>query len=130
MAAARPPGGIAARPRLTGMAAAPALAPRRLRDRLRPGPATKRSAGIALRLLAGFGGGYGVAALLTVLLAATLPMPRVEAVLTASMASFAVLAGAIVWAFAAGSPWRACAGIAVPAALLGLALLLLTGPPA
>jgi hypothetical protein len=86
-----------------------------------------RRIGIGLRVLAGVGGGYGIAAMSTMLLSTSLPLPRAEAVLAASMASFAIFTAAIVWAFAARSVARAWIGLAVPAALLGLALLLSPG---
>ncbi|MFC7555897.1 DUF3649 domain-containing protein [Pseudoroseomonas wenyumeiae] len=97
------------------------------RTRFRPGAEARRRAGIAMRLLAGAGGGYAVAALFTMALSIGLPMPRAEAVLTATMASFAVYAAAIVWAFAAPGVLRAWAGMAATAALLLLALFLLEG---
>ena len=97
------------------------------RARLRPGAEAWRRAGIAMRLLAGAGGGYALAALFTMVLAIGLPMPRAEAVLTATMASFAVYAAAIVWAFAAPGVLRAWAGMAAVAALLLLTLFLLEG---
>ena len=92
--------------------------------RFAPGAATRRRLDVAVRVVVAVGGGYALAALFTMLLSVTLPLARVEAVLTASMASFAVYAAAVVWAFAARGPLRACAGIAVPAALLGGVLLL------
>lgn len=98
-----------------------------LRDRLRPGAEARRIAGILLRLLAGVGGGYAVAALFAAALSVGLPMPRAEAVLTATMASFAVYAASIIWAFAASGVWRACIGLAVPAAALAALLFLLQG---
>lgn len=98
-----------------------------LRTRLRPGAEARRIGGIVLRVLAGVGGGYGLAALFTMALSLGLPMPRAEAVLAATMASFAVHAGAIVWAFAASGPLRAWLGLAVPAAALALLLFLMQG---
>ncbi|MCR0985181.1 DUF3649 domain-containing protein [Roseomonas populi] len=98
-----------------------------LRARLPPGAELRRAGGIVLRILAGVGGGYAVAALSTTVLSLGLPMQRAEAVLTATMASFAVYAGAVVWAFAARNAWRACAGIAGTAALLVAVLYLLQG---
>lgn len=89
-----------------------------------PGAAAWRRIDVAVRIVAAVGGGYALAALSTMLLSVTLPLARVEAVLAASMASFAVFAAAVVWAFAARSPLWACAGIAIPSLLLGLALLL------
>ncbi|WP_242662139.1 DUF3649 domain-containing protein [Teichococcus deserti] len=78
----------------------------------------RRVAGIVTRLLAGVGGGYAVAGLADAWLATSLPMPRVEAVLTSGMLSFVILAVCIVFAFAARQAWRAAAGIAILAAIL------------
>lgn len=94
-----------------------------IRARLPPGAEWRRVGGILLRVLAGVFGGYGVAALATMLLSLLLPMPRAEAVMTATMASFAVHAGAMVWAFGARGALRAAGGIAALAALLWLLLL-------
>ncbi|PWC27524.1 DUF3649 domain-containing protein [Teichococcus aestuarii] len=105
----------------------PAGTGRAFRTRLPPGAALRRAMGIALRVLAGAGGGYAVAALFTAALSLGLPMPRAEAVLTATMASFAVYAAAIVWAFAAPGVLRAWAGLAAVAAALALVLFLLQG---
>ena len=96
-----------------------------LRTRLPPRPELRRIGGILLRVLAGVFGGYGVTALATMLLSVSLPMSRSEAVVVATMASFAVHAGAVVWAFAVRSAWRAAGGIAAAAAMLWLLLLLL-----
>ncbi len=46
-------------------------------------------------------------------------MPRVEAVLAATMFSWLVYAGAVAWAFYARTAWSAWAGAGVPALLLG-----------
>ncbi|HWX49389.1 MAG TPA: DUF3649 domain-containing protein [Roseomonas sp.] len=95
--------------------------------RLSAGPGARRAGGILLRLLAGVGGGYALAALFAMVFSLALPMPRSEAVLTATMASFAVHAGTIVWAFAARGVLRVWLGLALPGLLLGLALWLLEG---
>lgn len=63
-------------------------------------------------------GGYAVAALATALGALVLPLPRPEAVSAATQASFAVMAGAVVFVFAAASLTRAALGIGTCAALL------------
>lgn len=103
------------------------------RDRLRRG--WRYRAMVAARVgLAAFGG-YGVAALATAVLSLTLPMVRSEAVATATLLSFAILAGAVIWVFAACTLTRAAIGLALPLALLGLGLwVALTlnpmGPPA
>jgi hypothetical protein len=96
----------------------------RLAALLMPGHAGRYRLGVLVRVVAAVPGGYALAALAAMLLSVTLPMVRVEAVLAATMASFTVYAAAIVWAFAARSALRACAGIALPAAVLYLALLL------
>lgn len=75
---------------------------------------------VAARVLLAAGGGYLLAALATDGLARTLSMRPSEAVLTATMASFAVYAAAVIWAFAARSVLRAGMGILVPALLLGI----------
>jgi hypothetical protein len=87
-------------------------------DRLRRGW-RYRSAVLGRVLLAAFGG-YGVAALATAFLSLTLPMERSEAVATATLLSFAILAGAVIWVFAARTLARAAIGLGLPAALLGL----------
>lgn len=46
-------------------------------------------------------GGYAAAAALSIMLSRVLTLPRAEAVLTAMLLSFALYAGAVVWAFAA-----------------------------
>ncbi|WP_235907600.1 DUF3649 domain-containing protein [Siccirubricoccus phaeus] len=77
--------------------------------------------GVLSRTLAAVVGGYAVGALVSVACALLLPMPRAEAVLTGMMLSFAAYAGAVLWAFAARSAWRAWAGILLPALLLAAA---------
>ena len=80
-------------------------------------------AGIAARSLAAIAGGYGLAALTAAACAATLPGPRVEAVLAGMLASFLVHAGAAIWAFAARSAWRGWAGLLLAGAVPATALL-------
>jgi len=72
-------------------------------------------------VLAAFGG-YGVAALSAMLLALALPMPRSEAVSTGTLASFAIMAGAVVWVFAARSLGRAALVLGLVAASLAAGL--------
>jgi hypothetical protein len=84
---------------------------------------SRRSSGVAAadilaRVLAGFVGGYALASAASLSLSIVLPLPRADAVLAATLPSFAVLAGAIIWAFAARSAIFAWTGILVPAALL------------
>ncbi len=77
-------------------------------------------------MLAAFGG-YAVAGLATALGALVLPLPRAEAVSAATLASFAVMAGAVVFVFAAASLTRATLGLAASAALLAAGLWLAGG---
>lgn len=71
--------------------------------------------GIALRACAAVIGGYALTtaatSLLAVLLAALWPIQRAEATIIATMLSFVIYAGAVLWVFATRSAWRACAGI-------------------
>lgn len=78
---------------------------------------------VASRALAAIGGGYVVGALAAAVLALWLPLSRVEATLTGTLASFVVYVCAVMWVFAARSAWRAWLGLALPAALLGVLLL-------
>lgn len=79
--------------------------------------------GVASRAIAAIVGGYAVTALATALLAVILPMVRIDAVLTATLLSFAIYTCAVLWVFAARSALRAWLGIVLPAAVLGLGLL-------
>lgn len=85
--------------------------------------------GVASRAIAAIAGGYGVAALSSVVLAVCLPalfgMARSEATMTGMLASFAIFALAVMWVFAARTALRAWFGLAVVATALGLLLLLL-----
>ncbi|MBY4947439.1 DUF3649 domain-containing protein [Cupriavidus respiraculi] len=76
---------------------------------------------VASRAVAAIGGGYVLAAAATTVLSLVLPLSRSEAVVTATLLSFLVYAGAVIWVFAARSAWRAWIGIALPATALGLA---------
>ncbi|KAF1048252.1 DUF3649 domain-containing protein [Xylophilus sp.] len=76
---------------------------------------------VASRALAAIAGGYAIAALATAALALWLPLARAEAVVAATLLSFAVYACAVVWVFAARSAWRAWGGLLAASAVLGLA---------
>lgn len=92
-------------------------------------PAALRWA-VASRLLAAVFGGYAFTSLLTVLLALILPMPRAQAVLTATMLSFAVYVGVVLWVFnirGNARVWIRLAQAVAGASLLCLALLALAG---
>ena len=82
-------------------------------------------AGIASRVIAAVVGGYALATLATLALAYGLPGSRAGALMTGMMASFAVYAAAIVWAFAARSATFAWTGILAGCAACGAACLLL-----
>lgn len=77
-------------------------------------------ANVALRVLAGTVGAYLVAALTAAMLARTLPMSRVEAVTSGTMAAYLVAPAVTVWAFLARGPWRALAGVTLTAGLFAL----------
>ncbi|WP_342104348.1 iron transporter [Methylobacterium sp. SI9] len=72
-------------------------------------------------LMAGIGG-YAVAALASALLALILPGARAEAVSAALVASFAIMAAAVVWVFAAPTLGRAALGLGFATAVLIAAL--------
>jgi len=74
----------------------------------------RRVAGILSRSLAAILGGYGLAALSAMALA-VLPGRPEEAVLWGMLLSFAVMAGAVVWCFAARSALAAWCGLLAPA---------------
>ncbi|SFU62435.1 hypothetical protein SAMN02799631_01531 [Methylobacterium sp. 174MFSha1.1] len=89
-------------------------------------PLSTRAA-VAGRVVLAAGGGYATAALATALLSLVLPMPRAEAVTTATLLSFAVVVGIVVAVFAARSLGRAAVIVGVLALVLGAALWLVTG---
>jgi len=86
-------------------------------------------ANVALRTIAGTVGAYGVAALAAAAMARILPMARVEAVVIATLIAYLVAPGVTIWAFLARGPWRAVAGVAIAALLLG-AMAWIAGQPA
>lgn len=51
------------------------------------------------RVIAAFGGGYALTSAAVVLLSLLWPLPRAQAVMAASMLSFAFYTGFILWAF-------------------------------
>ncbi len=79
--------------------------------------------GVAARTVVAIGGGYGLSALVAATLSVWLPMTRVEAVVTGTLAAFVVYPCAVMGVFAARSLARAYAGLLVPAAVLGALLL-------
>lgn len=80
-------------------------------------------AAVASRTLAAALGGYALAAASTAALALALSqaLPRVEAVVWATLLSWPVYAAGASWAFWARSAWSAWAGVGLPAVALGLA---------
>ena len=93
----------------------------------RTGPDRRGHFAVAGRVVLASIGGYGVAALATALGAVTLPLSRAEAVSASTMASFAVMAGAVVFVFAAATLRRVTLGIAGTAAFLTACLWLAGG---
>lgn len=84
-------------------------------------------ASVAGRVVLAAGGGYGIAALATALLSLTLPMARSEAVATATLLSFAVMAGIVVFVFATRTLLQALLTVAGTALVLGALLWLAMG---
>jgi hypothetical protein len=85
--------------------------------------------GVALRTLAAAVGGYAFTSASTAALTVLMPLPKPDAVLVPTMFSFAFYVGAIVWAFAARSAWRAWLGLlAVTVPCAAVAFLLATRP--
>ena len=60
----------------------------------------RRAAAVVGRTALAAGGGYAVAALATALLSLTLPLARAEAVSAATVSSFALMAGVVLYVFA------------------------------
>ncbi|QHE83640.1 DUF3649 domain-containing protein [Hydrogenophaga sp. BPS33] len=73
---------------------------------------------VASRAVAAVLGGYAFSSAATVLMAVLWPAPLAQAVMWASMLSFAVYTAAVIWVFATRSALRAWAGMLVGAAVL------------
>ncbi len=73
----------------------------------------RRATDNLLRIVAAMPVGYGVASLWAMALARILPGDRVAATVWASLIAFAICAGAVMWAYAARSGWRALWTLAV-----------------
>lgn len=69
-------------------------------------PRQQAALDVAARALVAGVGGYLIAALATSLLPRLLPMARSEAVIAATLLSFAIYAGVVLWAFAAARAAR------------------------
>lgn len=79
-------------------------------------------ANVAARVVAGTIGAYVIAALFAATLAFLLPMPRVEAIVPATLLSYLVGPAVTLWAFLARGPWRAWAGLVLMGAALAAIL--------
>ncbi|CDG81722.1 putative membrane protein [Janthinobacterium agaricidamnosum NBRC 102515 = DSM 9628] len=77
---------------------------------------------VASRALAAICGGYLLAALVTALMAAGLPLARAEAAPSATLLSFTIYACAVLWVFAARSAWRAWLGLLTPSLVIAALL--------
>jgi hypothetical protein len=84
--------------------------------------ARRHAVDVAARSVAAIGGGYGLSYLFAGALPLWLPIARTEAVLWSALASFAVYAGIVLYAFAARSTARLWLGLAAAALLLWLAV--------
>ncbi len=87
-------------------------------------------ANIAVRAVAGSLGAYLVAACFAAAAARTLPLPRLDAVIPATMLAFLVAPVATIWAFLAPGPLRALGGILATSALLAGVAWVAGMPPA
>ncbi|MFP6848310.1 MAG: DUF3649 domain-containing protein [Pseudomonas sp.] len=72
------------------------------------------------RTAAAIFGGYALTSAVVIMLGAVLPLPKSQAILAASLASFAVYTAAIIWVFAVQDNRRAWLGLLLPAVLLAL----------
>lgn len=80
------------------------------------GPAYRWS--VASRILAAVVGGYALASSVTVLLALVWPLPKAQALLAATMLSFALYAVIVIWVFTTRSATRAWLGLITATALV------------
>lgn len=78
---------------------------------------------VAARWLAALAGGYGVASLLAIVLARTLPMPPIEASMTAMMIAFLAYAGIIMAVIHTRTVRRAWVGLVCTAIALTITAL-------
>ncbi|SEO83694.1 DUF3649 domain-containing protein [Aquisalimonas asiatica] len=83
--------------------------------------------GVTSRVIAAIVGGFALANLGAILLAALLPMARGEAVATGVLSSFAIYTAAVIWVFAARSAARAWLGLLGTAGACALIAWLLIG---
>lgn len=79
-----------------------------------------RSLVLLSRVAAAIFGGYALTSGAVIFLGAVLPLPKSQAILAASLASFTVYTLAIVWVFAVQDNRRAWLGLLLPAAVLAV----------
>lgn len=72
---------------------------------------------VASRTVLAVAGGYAIAAMATASLSLALPLPRAQAVMAATLFSFALYCALIIWAYSAGTARRAWFVSALLAAL-------------
>lgn len=80
---------------------------------------------VAMRAPAAIVGGYALTSIAALFLSYVLPLSRTDAVIAGAIPSFAIYIAAILWSFAARSPLRAWAGLALPGAAMGVLCLLM-----
>jgi len=80
---------------------------------------------VASRVAAAAIGGYALTSAATVLMGLLWPAPKVQAILWATMLSFAVYAVAVIWVIHTRSVKRAWAGMVIGTAVLSVLALLL-----
>ena len=83
-----------------------------------PSATLRYRASVASRVLAAVIGGYLLTALAIAALAVYLPLAPVEASLMATMLSFVIYAGVVLWVFATRSIWRVWLCMAAAMAIL------------
>lgn len=76
---------------------------------------------VASRVAGAVTAGYAVAGAATVLLTLVLPLPRGQALLTATMLSFLIYACAVIWAYTASTATRAWIGLGLAASVMTVA---------
>jgi len=78
---------------------------------------------VVLRVVFAVVGGYVFTTLSAIFLSYSLPLSKSDAVITASVLSFALFTCAIIWVFAVKSLLRAWLGLVVPSLVLGVLIL-------
>ncbi len=83
---------------------------------------------VASRVLIAAVGGYALTSVATIFLALVWPLPKAQAVMAATMLSFALYAIVVIWVFSVGSAKRAWLGVLLPAIVLaGIDWFMLSG---